>query len=90
MQFFVPVFALLATSILAIPNTFEARKAEARQLDTRANCNQLRPLCVGGTLFERTNCLCQTQSNSCDLYNCPGDKPNVMVCGQPGEGCVYI
>ncbi|THV44553.1 hypothetical protein BGAL_0618g00020 [Botrytis galanthina] len=90
MQFFVPLFALLATSVLAIPNTFETRDAEAGQLEARVNCGQILPACNGGNVVGQTNCRCSGQKETCDLWHCPGGAPNVMVCGQAGTGCVWI
>ena len=78
MQFFVPFFALLATSALAMPNTFETRDVEAGQLEARANCGQILPACNGGNVVGQTNCRCKGQKETCDLWHCPGDAPNVV------------
>ncbi|PQE09623.1 signal peptide-containing protein [Rutstroemia sp. NJR-2017a WRK4] len=91
MQFLsIPVFALLATSVLAMPNSFEAREAEAGQLVARVNCGQILPACNGGHVVGQTDCRCHGQVERCDLWTCPGGAPNVMVCGQNGSGCVWI
>ncbi|KAM3072611.1 hypothetical protein ACMFMF_006951 [Clarireedia jacksonii] len=97
MQFLsIPIIALLATSVIAMPNTFEARDAEAGQLEARANCGQILPACNGGSVVGQTNCRCNGQKETCDLWHCPGGAPNVnsfhvqMVCGQAGTGCVWI
>ncbi|KAI7777648.1 hypothetical protein LA080_003209 [Diaporthe eres] len=89
MQFFtIPVIALLATGSLAMPNKLEARDSESHSLEARVDCGQILPACNGGSISGQTNCRCDGQISSCDVWNCPGDK--VMVCGQEGSGCVWI
>ncbi|KAI9049701.1 hypothetical protein LZ554_005855 [Drepanopeziza brunnea f. sp. 'monogermtubi'] len=86
MQFFtLPVFALLATAALGMP-----AENEARALEARADCSRILPACNGGHVVGQTNCRCSGQKEQCDLWTCPGGKPNVMVCGQSGTGCVWI
>jgi hypothetical protein len=79
MQFLsIPVFALLATSVLAMPNSFEARDAEAGQLEARADCKNILPACNGGHISGQTNCRCPGQVEKCDVWTCPGGAPNVV------------
>lgn len=80
MQFFtIPVIALLATGSLAMPNKLEARNSESHSLEARVDCGQILPACNGGSISGQTNCRCDGQISSCDVWNCPGDK----VVGHP-------
>jgi hypothetical protein len=74
----IPVFALLATGVFAMPNNFEAREPEANELEARANCGQILPACNGGHVVGQTNCRCKGQKETCDLWTCPGEAPNVV------------
>ncbi|XMA10056.1 hypothetical protein WAI453_002847 [Rhynchosporium graminicola] len=89
MQFFttIQLFALLATGVLAMPGTTEARDSV---LEQRADCSRILPACNGGKIAGQTNCRCRGQKETCDLWTCPGGAPNVMVCGQAGTGCVWV
>lgn len=77
MQFFsIQVLALLATAVVAMPSSPEARALE--QLEQRADCGQVLPACNGGTVSGQTDCRCKGQNAPCDLWTCPGGAPNVV------------
>ncbi|KAK2074880.1 hypothetical protein P8C59_009051 [Phyllachora maydis] len=81
----IPILALLATSVFAMPS-----QPKAGVLEARVDCNDILPACSGGSVVGQTNCRCSGQAETCDLWHCPGGAPNVMVCGQRGTGCVWI
>ncbi|KAK7911772.1 hypothetical protein PG985_014253 [Apiospora marii] len=82
----VSVIAFLAAGALAMPNQPAGEQA------IKARCEANLPACNGGHVVGQTNCRCQGQVETCDLWSCPGGgNPNTaMVCGQQGSGCVWI
>ncbi len=75
MQFFtLPALALLATTVLAMPNDLDTRAA----LEARIDCSRIVPACNGGHIAGQTNCRCKGQKETCDLWTCPGGSPNVV------------
>ena len=67
-SFILPLFALLATSIVAMPH----------ELNARADCDVILPACNGGSVVGQTDCRCSGQHPTCDLWTCPGGGPNVV------------
>jgi hypothetical protein len=45
----------------------------ADKLFRRADCSQILPACFGGTIVGQTNCRCDGQIPTCDVWTCPGD-----------------
>ncbi|KAK8054717.1 hypothetical protein PG994_009784 [Apiospora phragmitis] len=86
MQFFtISAITFLAAGVLAMPN------AASGEHTLQARCSANLPACNGGHITGQTNCRCEGQKETCDVWSCPGGGSNtVMVCGQQGTGCVWI
>lgn len=70
----VSAIAFLAAGALAMPN------AAAGEQNIQARCEANLPACSGGHVVGQTNCRCQGQVETCDLWTCPGGgNPNTAV-----------
>jgi hypothetical protein len=73
MKFLAIIPFLSVTALAAAIAEPEAYANADALLDKRApNCNQILPVCAGGTFIGNNGCQCPGQKATCDLWACPG------------------
>lgn len=66
MQFTTVSAIFFAAGALAVPNPL------AGENTLQARCSANLPACSGGSVVGQTNCRCDGQIPTCDLWSCPG------------------